>query len=87
MDEQLKRSLLYVLHRGLVELRSLASGGRHEQAADLADALENIPLHILKPRDESERWIKEDLRTYQTRYTGRSYDHLATLDRRDTGDS
>ncbi len=41
--EDTRLRLLFILHRGLVEIRLLAGANRSQQAFDLADALELIP--------------------------------------------
>jgi len=40
--EDTKLRLLFILHRGLVEVRLLAGGNKTKQVFDLADALELI---------------------------------------------
>jgi hypothetical protein len=73
--------LLFILHRGLVEIRNLALAAGHEQIADLADALEILPRMV-------EHWDQEKadlahfvLRNYEGKYPVRSYDYEAYLDR------
>ncbi len=74
------RRLLYILHRGFVELRMLALNAKHQQAHDLADALEPVPGFLDDWRDEYLDLIRFNLRTYQTNYAGESFDYLAELD-------
>jgi hypothetical protein len=39
----IEKRLLFILHRGLVEIRLLAQAGKTEQIRDLADILEVMP--------------------------------------------
>ena len=73
--------LLFILHRGLTEIRNLALAAEHEQIADLADALEILPGMV-------EHWDQEKadlthfvLRTYEGKYPSRAYDYEAYLDK------
>jgi len=63
-ERDLKR-ILYILHMGLVEIRKLALSRNAEQIADLADALEIVPVLCL---DESEGTLRECLKAYSSRY-------------------
>lgn len=67
-------------------MRALALGGRTAQAADLADALENVPLRLLRADPDAEPQIVADLRVYRDKYAGHVYDLLGTLERRETGE-
>lgn len=62
--------ILYVLHEGLSDLRYLARDGKHEQASDLADTLENIPGFLANWKDEHIEQIEKQLRSYQSKYNG-----------------
>jgi hypothetical protein len=73
--------LLFILHRGLTEIRNLALASGNEQIGDLADALEILPGIV-------EHWTPEKadlahfvLRSYEDKYPGRSYEHEAYLDK------
>lgn len=74
------RRLLFILHRGLVEVRKLAAAGESRQLFDLADALETLPGFLDDWREEHLESIRFNLRTYQDRYPG-AFDYLAHLDR------
>ncbi len=69
MEELLRKKLLYILHRGLIEFRLLAmSPEKTGQVHDLADALENIPNLIIAWKDSFLEGILRELRTYESRY-------------------
>jgi hypothetical protein len=72
-NEQLLRSLLYVLHRGLSDVRYISRAGRTEQAFDLADALENVPGYIIDWTDDKLPLVVEQLRKYQEKYNEMSW--------------
>ena len=76
----LKRRLLYVLHRGLVEARLLALSKKEQQLFDLADALEPLPGYLDNWRDEHLDSIRFNLQTYQHKYAGESFDYLGHLE-------
>jgi hypothetical protein len=77
----LQRRLLYILHRGLVEIRLLAKSGQVDQAADLADLLEVIPGWLI---DETKalprREIENDLKAHEEKYA-RSFKYSDFIDR------
>jgi hypothetical protein len=81
--EEIKERLLYILHRGFVEVRLLCSSGRNTQAADLADALELIPGMIKNWHPEDISKIKTLLKTYQDKHTGWGFDFIAQLEDKD----
>jgi hypothetical protein len=74
----LVRRLLFILHRGLTEVRNLACQ-ENEQIADLADALEILPGIIDCWQDDHIDLIRSILRTYEDKYPT-AYDYLAYLD-------
>ncbi len=81
LDERLRRRVLYVLHRGWVEARLLAMAARHEQLADLADALEVVPGYLNDWNADSLESIKFNLRTYQGKYEhNQPFDYLSALE-------
>jgi hypothetical protein len=79
MPDVLFRKLCYILHRGFVEARLLATH-RPQQAHDLADAFEVIPGHIPDWNDESLALIRSYLQTYQSKYGPSPFDYLSVLD-------
>lgn len=80
-SENEQRALLEALHRALVEIRFLASQGRAQQAAELADAVHNVPVHLHAFASERGTVIGA-LRQYQQAYPrpqGDYFDYLAIL--------
>ena len=75
--------LLYILHRGLTEIRNLALNSGNEQIADLADALEILPGMIENWNQEQSEMAHFVLQAYQNKYPGRAYDYVGELDRQD----
>jgi hypothetical protein len=61
-----RRAVCEVLHRALVEIRLVASQGHAPQAADLADAIHNLPLFM----DAGMDWalVRHSLEAYQRKY-------------------
>ncbi len=45
-DEDDRKHVCEILHNAFIEIRMLCWDGRHQQAADLADAVHNIPMEI-----------------------------------------
>ncbi len=70
LSPEIKNQLLYILHRGFVEVRQLGGLGKNQQIVDLADALELIPGMINNWRDGDLDKIKSYLTTYQNKYKG-----------------
>jgi hypothetical protein len=66
----LQRRLMYILFRALNDARSLALGGRNEQVAELADAVENLPSQLTHWRNDSLEAIGFQLRTYENKFLG-----------------
>jgi hypothetical protein len=67
-------------------MRNLALGAGQEQIADLADALEILPGMVDRWKDDHLEMIRFVLRSYQDKYIGRAYDHLAGLETYDPPD-
>jgi hypothetical protein len=80
----LRKRLLYILHRGLVEIRLLGQGGRSEQISDLADILEPLPSWLTdNPADTpSAVEIKAEFERYERKYAG-SFKYSDFLDKYD----
>ena len=77
---ELQRRLLYILHLGLVEARSLArTPNSSEQLFDLTDALENLPSYIDHWEDWKMELIRFGLERYDQKYHS-SFDYLRYLD-------
>jgi hypothetical protein len=75
--------LLYILHRGLTEIRNLALNSGQEQIADLADALEIVPGMVENWNNEHSEMAHFVLQNYQSKYPGRAYDYVGHLERQD----
>jgi hypothetical protein len=71
--------LLFILHRGFVEVRLLAGAGKNNQVFDLADALELIPGMLKNWHDEDFEQVLLLLKTYQDKYPVGGFDFLARL--------
>ena len=54
--------------RGVVETRLLAQAAKHQQAFDLADALEPLPGWLAAWKDEHLDELRDNLETYATKY-------------------
>ena len=68
MSNDLQRRLLFILHRGLVELRLLAHSKSQQQAFDLADALEPLPGWMVEWTAEHLNSLREQLEGYARKY-------------------
>ena len=77
--EDIRLRLLYILHRGLVEIRLLAGANRSQQAFDLADALELIPGMLKDWHDDDTKQVRSLLKTYHDKYPVGDFDFLARL--------
>ncbi|HSO32879.1 MAG TPA: hypothetical protein VLT33_10185, partial [Labilithrix sp.] len=56
------------LHRGLVDLRLLAQGGKTQQAFDLADTLECLPGLLVSWKEEHLIELRAQLEAYAEKY-------------------
>jgi hypothetical protein len=79
IPEILFKKLCYILHRGFVEARLLATH-RPQQASDLADAFEIIPGYLPSWHEASLGMIRSHLHEYQDKYGPSPFDYLAILD-------
>lgn len=82
LTDDLRRRILFILHRGFTEVRNLALiGGSTEQIADLADALEIIPGMLL--RWDADQWdmLRFVLKNYEDKYPTGRFDYTPYLDR------
>jgi hypothetical protein len=84
ISQDLRERVLYVLHRGLVEIRLLAQAGKLDQVRDLADILEVMPgwLSDGSKDNPSAASIKADLQLYEQRYPG-SFNYSDFIDKYD----
>jgi len=84
MSNDLQRRLLFILHRGLVDLRLLAQGKKHQQAFDLADALEPLPGWMASWKDAHLDLLREHLDAYAQKYPD-AFMYRDYLDKYDPG--
>jgi hypothetical protein len=75
------KRLLFILHRGLTDIRNMALGAEQEQIADLADALEILPGMIDHWQDDRPDLVRFVLQNYEQKYPVRSYDYFAYLEK------
>jgi hypothetical protein len=80
MNEELKRRLLFIVHRGLVEARLLAQAKKPEQLFDLVDALEPMPGYLDNWNDGHLEIIRFNLTKYRSKYANPSFDYPRYLD-------
>lgn len=76
----LKKRLLFILHRGFSEARLLAQGDKCQQLFDLADAMEVLPKFVEACSEEDYELIRFVLKNYQDKYPENRFDHLAYLE-------
>lgn len=76
---EISRRLLYILHRGLTQIRNLASAGGSEQIAELADTLEILPGMVDHWKDEDLEMVRFVLRNYEAKFPS-SYNYLAAFE-------
>ena len=74
-----KLRLLYILHRGFVEIRLLAMSNKSGQVLDLADALELIPGMIKNWHEADLDQVRSLLKTYQDKHPLNGFNFLARL--------
>jgi len=80
-DDELQRRLLFILHRGLVEIRILCQGPNNSaQVFDLADAIELIPGYLNAWHPDHFELIRFALNGYQKKYAESSFDYLRYLE-------
>ena len=82
MDEQIQKCLLGILQRGITEARSCALLGESKTAADLLDALDNIPRHLANWRPNSELEITTQLDIFRKQHPNHATDFAAILRQR-----
>ncbi len=79
IPEILFKKLCFILHRGFVEARLLATH-KPDQAHDLADAFEIIPGYLPNWQKDSLALIRSHLHDYQDKYGPSPFEYLAILD-------
>ena len=78
--DEIKLCVLFLLHRGLVEIRLLTGENKSRQAFDLADSLEVIPGMLKNWHEGAFNQIRLLFDTYQKKYPGEGFDFLSRLD-------
>jgi len=76
-----REALCLLLHRALVEIRFIADQGGAEQAAQLADAIHNVPLYMDSPTFDLPM-LKGSLERYCRAYprpVGDQFDYLSLV--------
>jgi hypothetical protein len=82
--ESEQKSLARLMYLAFCDVRSLARGGRNEQARDLADAFHNLPL-LMHTRHFSLSAMRRSLKFYREKYPdGLSTDYLAEWEKLQT---
>jgi hypothetical protein len=76
---ELKKRLLFILHRAFIEARLLAQAKNHSQLFALVDAVEEIPAYLTRWEDSHLEAIRFNLKTYQDRYQQGRFDYLPFL--------
>jgi hypothetical protein len=82
-QQEIKKSLLYIMHVGFTEARNLALATGNEQIADLADAMEILPRFVDNCSDDDLEMIRFVLKNYQDKYPGTAYDLPARFEKYD----
>ena len=81
--EDIKIRMLYILHRGFVEIRNLAQPENVKQIFDLSDVMEYIPKLLNDWEPENFEVILSDLKKYEEKYKGRCYNYTDYIDKYD----
>ncbi len=74
-----QRRVLYILHRGLVEMVHLAMAGKCDQIYDLADAIHNFPGLVDRWDDAHLKEVRRELTTYARQHPD-AFKYLEYLD-------
>jgi hypothetical protein len=82
MDEQTQKCLLGILQRGIAEARSCALVGENKKAANLLDALDNIPRHLANWTPNAELEIIMQLETFGKQHPDHATDFAAIFRQR-----
>lgn len=82
MDKQTQNCLLGILQRGIAEARSCALLGENQIAADLLDALDNIPRHLANWTSNAELEIMMQLETFQKQHPNHATDFVTIFRQR-----
>ena len=76
---ELLDKICFAIHWACVKVRRLIHEGRHQQAADLADAVEHIPCYLPAWRDEFLAIVVDAFQRYQAAYGGEVFDYVGLL--------
>jgi hypothetical protein len=79
IEPELYACLLGILQSGITNARSLAYEGKAACCADLLDALDNIPRHIFRWTERSEKEIAMQLSAFSKKYPHHETDYLYKL--------
>lgn len=80
-ETDLRRSMRYVLHLGLVELRELGqTRSSHDRIAHLADLLEFLPQFLGDETIPDPEVLREQFEKYRGRYPDSPYRYSEYLD-------
>jgi hypothetical protein len=76
---ELLDKLCFVIHRSCVEIRQFVGEGRHDQAVDLADAIEHVPGYLPSWKDEFLIIIIDSFQRYMKKYENISFNYVDVL--------
>jgi hypothetical protein len=80
LSRELECCLLSILQRGITEARTLALTGEACAAAQLLDALDNIPRHLADWSGDSEQEIRTQLAAFQDGWREHPTNYVGLLD-------
>ncbi len=72
--------ILGILQRAMTEARTMTLAGEGNKAADLLDALDNIPRHLANWSDSSIQEIHEQLSVFMKKYSDHYTDYLKVIE-------
>ena len=78
LTEDQRRKLCHMLYMALLEMRAAGWAGKAQQAADLADALHNLPTGMWH-EDFSLELLRKLLESYRQKYPD-AFNYLVPLD-------
>jgi hypothetical protein len=82
LTENQRRQLCNLMVSAFLEIRALGWAGHAAQAADLADAFHNLPIHLWRD-DFNIEFFRNDLLAYDKKYAGNGQvtSYVKALDR------
>lgn len=84
LNPDLERCILGVLQRAITEARSMTLAGEGNKAADLLDALDNIPRHLANWSESSAHEIHEQLSVFMKKYSDHCTDYIKVVELRES---